>query len=192
MVAPIRVTSPSSTAGSSASCWALLKRWISSRKKTVCPPPRGAAVGGALDHRAHLGTACLHGAELLEGRVRMLGDHSRERRLARPGRAVEDHRVRVSLLDRRAQRRVAAEQVCLADELLQPRGSHARRQWAIVHGGSSPELTVTACVGLEQRVHLSQYRAPCTRVRIPHPPPRRRLASAPREVDGARSAAARI
>ena len=29
------VTRPSSTAGSSASCWALLKRWISSRKKTV-------------------------------------------------------------------------------------------------------------------------------------------------------------
>ena len=35
VVAPIRVTSPSSTAGSSASCWALLKRWISSRKKIV-------------------------------------------------------------------------------------------------------------------------------------------------------------
>jgi len=39
VVAPISVTSPSSTAGSSASCWALLKRWISSRKKTVRRPP---------------------------------------------------------------------------------------------------------------------------------------------------------
>jgi hypothetical protein len=38
VVAPISVTSPSSTAGSSASCWALLKRWISSRNNTVCPP----------------------------------------------------------------------------------------------------------------------------------------------------------
>ncbi len=38
MVAPISVTSPSSTAGSSASCWALLKRWISSRKKIVERP----------------------------------------------------------------------------------------------------------------------------------------------------------
>ena len=38
VVAPISVTSPSSTAGSSASCWALLKRWISSRKKIVGSP----------------------------------------------------------------------------------------------------------------------------------------------------------
>ncbi len=38
VVAPIRVTSPSSTAGNSASCWALLKRWISSRKKIVLAP----------------------------------------------------------------------------------------------------------------------------------------------------------
>ena len=38
VVAPISVTSPSSTTGSSASCWALLKRWISSRKRIVrCP-----------------------------------------------------------------------------------------------------------------------------------------------------------
>ena len=38
VVAPISVTTPSSTAGSSASCWALLKRWISSRKKIVGRP----------------------------------------------------------------------------------------------------------------------------------------------------------
>src|SRR6266550_4414285 len=38
VVAPTSVMSPSSTAGSSASCWALLKRWISSRKKIVCCP----------------------------------------------------------------------------------------------------------------------------------------------------------
>ena len=38
MVAPISVSRPSSTAGSSASCWALLKRWISSRKRIVGRP----------------------------------------------------------------------------------------------------------------------------------------------------------
>ena len=46
VVAPISVTSPSSTAGSSASCWALLKRWISSRKRIVrgpCGPSRSRA-----------------------------------------------------------------------------------------------------------------------------------------------------
>ena len=46
VVAPISVTSPSSTAGRSASCWALLKRWISSRKRIVRwpdPPSRSRA-----------------------------------------------------------------------------------------------------------------------------------------------------
>ena len=38
VVAPISTTRPSSTAGSSVSCWALLKRWISSRKKIVGSP----------------------------------------------------------------------------------------------------------------------------------------------------------
>ena len=38
MVAPTRTTVPSSTAGSSVSCCALLKRWISSRKKIVRSP----------------------------------------------------------------------------------------------------------------------------------------------------------
>ena len=56
VVAPISITRPSSTAGSSASCWALLKRWISSRKKIVRRPPR-AALAGARDHLAHLGAA---------------------------------------------------------------------------------------------------------------------------------------
>ncbi len=42
VVAPISVTIPSSTAGSNASCWALLKRWISSRKKIVRRPPEAS------------------------------------------------------------------------------------------------------------------------------------------------------
>ena len=51
MVAPISVTSPSSTAGSSASCWALLKRWISSRKKIVARPPRRRSRARAITSR---------------------------------------------------------------------------------------------------------------------------------------------
>ena len=46
VVAPISVTSPSSTAGRSASCCALLNLWISSRKRIVrCPwaPSRSRA-----------------------------------------------------------------------------------------------------------------------------------------------------
>ncbi len=35
VVAPTRITSPSSTPGRSTSCWALLKRWISSTNSSV-------------------------------------------------------------------------------------------------------------------------------------------------------------
>ena len=35
VVAPTRITTPSSTPGSSTSCWALLKRWISSTNSSV-------------------------------------------------------------------------------------------------------------------------------------------------------------
>ena len=38
VVAPIRVMTPSSTKGSTASCWPLLKRWISSMKRIVFVP----------------------------------------------------------------------------------------------------------------------------------------------------------
>ena len=47
MVAPIRVTVPSSTAGSSASCWPRLKRWISSTKSSVPRPSRRRAAASA-------------------------------------------------------------------------------------------------------------------------------------------------
>ena len=55
VVAPISVSRPSSTLGSRASCCALLKRWISSRKRIVPllrARPRRCA--GALDHLAHV------------------------------------------------------------------------------------------------------------------------------------------
>jgi hypothetical protein len=51
VVAPINVTSPSSTAGSSASCWALLKRWISSRKKIVGRPEARRSSARAITSR---------------------------------------------------------------------------------------------------------------------------------------------
>jgi hypothetical protein len=148
VVAPISVTSPSSTAGRSASCWALLKRWISSRKK----------FGGASDHLAHLGAARLHGRELLEGRVGVLGGEPRERRLPRPGRPVEHHRMRPPGLERLPQRRPLAEQVLLADELVQRLRSHA--------GGERPvgrRPVVRAFLGrVEEALHTSIFAQPWT------------------------------
>ena len=74
---------------------------------------------GALDHGAHLGAAGVHGARLLERRAGVRGGDPRERRLAGPRRPVEDHRVRLAALDRRAQRGAGAEQVLLPDKVAQ-------------------------------------------------------------------------
>ena len=120
-------------------------------------PTRGATMGRALEHGAHLGAAGLHGAQLLEHRPRVLGEDPRERRLAGAGRPVQDHRMGVTLFDRRAQRRVAAEQVLLADELGERPRAHARRQWTVVGGRSPAGLGLAggwaSILGLEQGVH---------------------------------------
>ena len=139
MVAPIRVTSPSSTAGSSASCWALLKRWISSRKKIVGWPLPAPALGRALDHLADLSAPGVDRRLLLEGTVGGVGDDPRQRRLAGARRPVEDHRVRLAGLDRRPQARSGAEQVLLADQLVERARAHPHRE-----GGSAAGTGVRA------------------------------------------------
>src|SRR5664280_2909835 len=126
-------------------------------------PAAGVApVGRPLDHRAHLRAPRLHGAQLLERRARARGHHPRERRLARAGRTVEHHRVRVALLDRRAQGRARAEQVRLADELLDalrahPHGERACRCAARRPVGTPPVGGPTALLArrilVEEGVH---------------------------------------
>ena len=66
---------------------------------------RAAAVACALDHRADLGAARVDGAVLLELGAAGAGDDPRQRRLARPRRAVQDHRVQPAALERARQRR---------------------------------------------------------------------------------------
>ncbi len=51
VVAPISVTVPSSTYGSTASCWALLKRWISSMNSTVRRPAARSFCASATTRR---------------------------------------------------------------------------------------------------------------------------------------------
>ena len=94
VVAPISVIRPSSTAGSSASCCALLKRWISSRKRIVRCAGAAEPVARAREHRAHVGDRRRDRRQLLEGGAGRLGDDPRERRLAGARRPVEDHRAR--------------------------------------------------------------------------------------------------
>ena len=84
MVAPIRVITPDSTWGSSASCCARLKRWISSRKSTVRSPPRRARSASAITSRTSLTPA--------------LTAESPTKRAARPpGAAFATSRARVVL-----------------------------------------------------------------------------------------------
>ena len=130
VVAPISVISPSSTAGSSASCWALLKRWISSRKRIVRRPVEPEPLAGPRQHLAHVPDGGRHGRQLLELRAGRVGDDPRERRLARAGRAVEHERRHAVGLDREPQRPARPDHVLLADELverLRPQPPRERR-----------------------------------------------------------------
>ena len=70
VVAPISVTRPLSTPGSSASCCDLLKRWTSSRNRIVPWPSLAEAVAGPLEDVPHVLHAGADGAELLEGLAR--------------------------------------------------------------------------------------------------------------------------
>ena len=117
VVAPISVTSPSSTAGSRASCWALLKRWISSRNRIVSLPLACRRCAGPLDHLAHLCPPRLHRAQLFEGGRGGLREDPRERRLARARGPVEDHRMGPAGVDRGPQGRALGQQVRLSHEV---------------------------------------------------------------------------
>ena len=119
VVAPIRITRPDSTTGRSASCWALLKRWISSMKSTVRWPLRAEPLARPHNHGLHVGLARRDRRELLEDRLRARGDDARERRLAGAGRPEEERRRDAVLLDRAAQRGALADELRLARELVE-------------------------------------------------------------------------
>ena len=99
---------------------------------------RVAAVLGALDHLAHLGAPRVDSRGLLEGGARVHREQPRQRRLAGARRPVQDHRVGAALLDRRAQRRAAGEQVLLAHELAQRGRAHAGGQGLVAGRDPSP------------------------------------------------------
>ena len=102
------------------------------RPRAVRPEP----VTGALEDAAHVVDARGYGGQLLEYGPRGLGDDPRQRRLADPGRAVEDHRRRPVALDRKPERRSSSEHVPLADQLLErprPNALRQRRRLALLH-----------------------------------------------------------
>jgi hypothetical protein len=123
---------------------------------------RLAAVGGALDHPAHLRASGLYRAQLLEGSARARGHDPRERRLARSGRAVEHHRVRMPLLDGRAQRRARTEEMRLTDELVQALRPHAHGQRTGFDARMRADgLALGVCgawILAEEGIHTPEYR----------------------------------
>ena len=70
VVAPISVTAPSSITGRKESCWARLKRWISSTNSRV-PCPCGAAGAGGLEDLLELGHAGVDRRDLHEASERI-------------------------------------------------------------------------------------------------------------------------
>ena len=121
--------------------------------------PGVAPLARPRDHLADLRPPRVDGRELLEGGVGVLGGHPRQRRLAGARRAVQDHRVRVAGLDRRAQRRALAEQVLLADEVVERARAHPRRERPADRRRLGPRLVAprapaparTACPRLQYR-----------------------------------------
>ncbi len=128
VVAPMRTSSPSSTPGSRASCWALLKRWTSSRKRIVPLVPLPEALPGLGQHLPDVLHARRHRGEGFEGRRGRARDQPGQGGLARAGRPPEDDRAESIGLDEGAQRHPRAEQVLLADHVVEAAGPHPGRQ----------------------------------------------------------------
>ena len=84
---------------------------------------RSAAVrqfgAGFLEQLAHFLDADGDGVELAKDALRVLGDDVGEGGLAAAGRAVEDHRAEAIRLQQPAQQLARAEEVLLADELVE-------------------------------------------------------------------------
>ena len=131
VVAPTSVTTPCSTNGRKPSCWARLKRWISSTNSSVAWPA-GAAAAGGLERLLQVGDAGEHRRQLLELVAGLLGQQPRDGGLAGAGRAPEDHRGQPVRAGHAADRAVGPQQVVLAHHLVeglrpQPVGQRARR-----------------------------------------------------------------
>ena len=179
MVAPTRTMVPFSTWGKKASCWARLKRWISSTKRMVRRPREPAlrlGIGGDLPDVLHPGKHGREGDEVRAGHPR----HQRgERGLAGAGRPPEDHRVKRPVLERPAEDLAGADQVRLADDLVERGRPHpvGERRGAVKARDRAPRQRCEAgpgrfSAGRIEEVHAGTI-APeprrSRRLRAPHP-----------------------
>ena len=87
---------------------------------------RPASVVELVSHVLHAG---LDSRECPEPARRVLCKQTRHRRLACAGRSEEHGRAQSVVLDQGAKRRAGTEKMALADDLVQPGGAQAGRQW---------------------------------------------------------------
>ena len=127
VVAPTSTMVPSSISGRKASCWARLKRWISSTKSSV---PRPLLRRRRAASKIFLRSATPVKMALIWTKARSVASASRRAMvvLPTPGGPQKTIEPRLPSASIRAERAVGAEQVVLADDLLEPRAGAAGRR----------------------------------------------------------------
>ena len=100
VVAPMSVSTPSSTLWRRASCCALLNRWISSMKRIVRPPPAPGR-GRLLDHGAHFPHTRGDSLELEEFRPGVLRETAQTWSCRFPGDPRDERGKTVLLISKR-------------------------------------------------------------------------------------------
>ncbi len=89
---------------------------IDEEQGSLAHPP---ALARGFEDLAQIGDSGEHGGERLEGEIHLLGEESRHRGLAAAGRTPEDHRGDLAVLQHAADRRLGADQMVLADNLVE-------------------------------------------------------------------------
>ena len=107
---------PSSMTGRKLSCWARLKRWISSTNSSVCAPALPADAR-ALEHLLEIGDAGKNRRNLLEGKIGLVGQQPGDRRLAGSRRPQKIRLPSLPERDHAGQRAALAGQVLLPDHV---------------------------------------------------------------------------
>ena len=137
VVAPTSVTVPSSITGRKLSCWARLKRWISSTNSSV-PRPDHATRPRRLEHLLEIGDAREDRRDLLEGELGLAGQEARHRGLAGAGRPPEDQAAERAGGEQPRQRAVRPDEMVLPDHLGRACSASAGRRAGGARPCSSP------------------------------------------------------
>ena len=125
VVAPMRISRPDSICGSRTSCWALLKRWISSEEDGPLPMVAQAIVRSRQDD-LEFADSCLDRRHRLEGCAGCSAPAVERAWFCPPERTPQHHGWDGLRRHQAADQSIIAEQVALTDHLAEVAGSSAR------------------------------------------------------------------